>query len=656
MKVWARLGISLGLGIATYLMAGIGLFEDLDFKVSDQWLRLKGPQQPPPGIFVVAIDEPSYREMKASYDKPWPRSLHAQLLHRLKALGAKKVAFDVLFTGNSSDPAADQSLAEGFSDMSSAIGVESSLQTVGNQAGGFQVEQLDRPYEPYRKVAQEALVGLKDVKGFIRNFPQPRSDQEKKFPTLSQAAAGIPAGTVAGMPGPRDLIRYYGPGRTIPILSFWEVVQEDMPLTKDMLKDAVVFVGLLMRSDTGGAQKDSYQSPFGTPMVFGVEVHATIVANLLTKDWISRPAKVVECFMQGLLVAGATYLALVATPVALAITVAAIVVGWCLTSFIALGQGLFIAGAATVLVILPLAVLVSALVSYVSARRAEESLRSAFSLYVSPDMVPKLQSEGGALKLGGEKMWLTAVFTDIADFTSITEEMPAERTSEMLNAYFTEVMEVVFKNQGTLLKFIGDAIFAIWGAPIKIQNHAELALQTALAIQREVERFNASQRFPPLKTRIGVHTGPMLVGNLGSVKRFDYTAIGDSVNLTSRIEGLNKYLGTTILFTEATRKECGGFAGAVPVAHVRVKGRREAVSLYSAFDPPLSPQVLESWNLMFGAFCKADFSACLQELNGRLLSEPRLAKAASLYKSKCERYLTLPPEQGWGGEIDFDEK
>jgi adenylate cyclase len=117
-----------------------------------------------------------------------------------------------------------------------------------------------------------------------------------------------------------------------------------------------------------------------------------------------------------------------------------------------------------------------------------------------------MRQEGAALKLGGEKMWLTAMFTDIADFTTITEEMPAERTSEMLNAYFTEVMEVVFKNQGTLLKFIGDAIFAIWGAPVKTQNHAELALQTAIAINREVSRFNATQRFPPLKTRIGIHT------------------------------------------------------------------------------------------------------------------------------------------------------
>jgi adenylate cyclase len=226
----------------------------------------------------------------------------------------------------------------------------------------------------------------------------------------------------------------------------------------------------------------------------------------------------------------------------------------------------------------------------------------------------------------------------------------------MLNAYFTEVMEVVFKNQGTLLKFIGDAIFAIWGAPIKIPNHAELALQTALSIQREVEKFNASQRFPALKTRIGVHTGPMLVGNLGSSRRFDYTAIGDSVNLASRIEGLNKYLGTSLLFSEATRKDAGGFSGAVFVASVRVKGRKEAVQLYTAFDPPLLVDISGGWNDAVRAFSTADFHAATSAFHRIQSAEQRLATACSLYIKLAERYTAAPPPQGWAGEVDFDEK
>ena len=226
----------------------------------------------------------------------------------------------------------------------------------------------------------------------------------------------------------------------------------------------------------------------------------------------------------------------------------------------------------------------------------------------------------------------------------------------MLNAYFTEVMEVVFKNQGTLLKFIGDAIFAIWGAPVKTQNHAELALQTAIAINQEVSRFNATQRFPALKTRIGVHTGPMLVGNLGSTKRFDYTAIGDSVNLASRIEGLNKYFGTEILFTEATRKDAGGFAGAVLMGSVRVKGRREAVPLFSIFNPPLARQALEEWEGAYGYFCKAHFEAFLQKAEKLESMDRRLSTTVELYRAEARKYALNPPPQGWAGELDFDHK
>jgi adenylate cyclase len=432
--------------------------------------------------------------------------------------------------------------------------------------------------------------------------------------------------------------------------------QKMSPEEEASFKDAIVFVGLLLRSDTGVAQKDSYLSPFGGDMIFGVEVHAAIAGNLLRQEWISRPSRVLEIGAQALLSGLITLASLLASPVVVAIIAAATAIAWAVAAFIMLQNGVFLAGAATVLLVVPTIVLIDSVVSYIGARRSEEALRSAFSLYVSPDMVPKLQHEESALSLGGEKMWLTAMFTDIADFTTITEEMPAEDTSEMLNAYFTEVMDVVFANEGTLLKFIGDAIFAIWGAPVKIQNHAELAIKTALAIQKGVERFNASKRFPPLVTRIGVHTGPMLVGNLGSKRRFDYTAIGDSVNLASRIEGLNKYFGTHILFTEATRRDAGGVAAAIPVATVRVKGRRESVELHTLFDPPLPRELEVTWREALSLFAKAALLEARQRFEKIVAEEPRLAQAASLYIETVTALSSAPLPTGWSGELDFDVK
>jgi len=238
----------------------------------------------------------------------------------------------------------------------------------------------------------------------------------------------------------------------------------------------------------------------------------------------------------------------------------------------------------------------------------------------------------------------------------VSESMPAEQTSQMLNAYFTEVMDVVFANQGTLLKFIGDAIFAIWGAPVKVDNHAELALQTAKAIQDGVERFNASKRFPPLVTRIGVHTGPMLVGNLGSSKRFDYTAIGDSVNLASRIEGLNKYLGTTILFSEATREAVGCVHGSIPIASVVVKGRSESVLLHSFFDPPLPEATSAEWAQALKEFKSRDFDAAKKRFQQIIKAENRLAGAAQLYIDQLSDFICTQPGPDWSGAIEFHSK
>src|SRR5262249_34066206 len=152
-------------------------------------------------------------------------------------------------------------------------------------------------------------------------------------------------------------------------------------------------------------------------------------------------------------------------------------------------------------------------------------------------------ADPSSLNLGGEEIVATALFTDVKGFTPIAESMPAHETAALLNAYFSEITRHIFTEGGTLIKFIGDAVFAIWGAPLRMEDHAARACSAALALARQQEAAKGSPAAAArLVTRIGVHTGPMLVGNLGSEQRFDYTAIGDAVNVASRLEGLNKHL------------------------------------------------------------------------------------------------------------------
>lgn len=658
MRRLTKAGSALGVALLAALLCSFSFVERIDLAISDQFVRLLGKTSPPKNIVVIAIDEPSYRELNVGFDKPWPRALHAKLLRRLKELGVASVSFDVLFTGPGSDPAVDKELIEAFNGVRSIIGVEAIKRTIAKQGGGIVIEELDQPFDDFREVTEQALVNLdmNTSDGFIRTFPFPTSDQTKRYPFLSYAAAGIGRDHNESTPGKRDLIRYFGSAReNARVVSYWEMFERMSPQEEASFKDAIVFVGLLLRSDTGVAQKDSYLSPFGGDMIFGVEIHATIAGNLLTKTWIRRPPRVVEVLSQSALAGLATLTALSLSPTILCIAAAALAVIWVGISLFALASGIYLGGAVIVLIFIPVIVLISAVASYVITRRSEEALRSAFSLYVSPEMAPKVESSGKTLSLGGEKMWITAMFTDIADFTSISEDMPAEQTSEMLNAYFTEVMDVVFANQGTLLKFIGDAIFAIWGAPVKIQNHAEMATKTALAIQQEVERFNATKRFPPLMTRIGVHTGPMLVGNLGSKKRFDYTAIGDSVNLASRIEGLNKYFGTAILFTESTRKDAGGIPDSIKIATVRVKGRKEPVELFTLFSTPLEKSEVDRWDSAIRKFSQHMFKDARDIFSGFPEASP-LKMSSLLYLELCDTYLITAPSTGWEGEIDFEAK
>lgn len=655
MKLPARIGISLGVAIIAAFTIGTSFVEELDLGVFDRFLRIRGKQKPPGKVIVVGIDENSYDQLKISSGTLWPRALHAKLLERLKEYGAKRVAFDVLFVGPGPDSEADTALQTAFANIPTTIGVE--FVSTFNQAGGYVFKKLDLPYEPFREVVRLGMVQLPSQGGVLRSFPVTKKEEseESLYPFLAESAVGFSVDDNSPRPGPRDLIRYYGPSGAIPTVSYYELLQKKLPGEEEKYRDAIVFVGIRLRSDTGATQKDSFLTPFGD-MMFGVEIHATIANNLLFQDWIYRPSRLLEIGSQSLLLGGITLLGMSVTPVILAAITGALILTWVGLVFWGLSAGFFVCGAASVLIGAPAILLVSTVQSYLGARQSEESLKSAFSLYLSPDMLPELQKDGSALKLGGEKLWLTALFTDIADFTSITEEMPAEKTSEMLNAYFTEVMEVVFQNQGTLIKFIGDAVFAIWGAPVKLPNHAELAVKTALAIQQEVTRFNATQRFPPLITRVGINTGPMLVGNLGSKRRFDYTAIGDSVNLAARLEGLNKYFGTLILFSEATRRDAGGIEGAVFLGKVRVKGKKEAVPLYTLFEPPLAATIRSEWSKACEEFAEGQFESARDRFEKLSTAEPRLDTVSTLYRSEIEQWLTSSPPLGWGGELTFDSK
>jgi adenylate cyclase len=624
----------------------------------DLWFNLRGQVDPPGEVAVVAMDESSYQVLGLPMDQAWPRATHAELVRKLADAGAKRVVMDILFLGDSSDKRADQALAQSMKTVPTVIGADSGVREQGSAAGRYSMEELLLPPDLFSDAAADiALVRMPEDNGFVRRFSVPRSQVTKDVPSLSEAAAGLKHSS-PGLPGERDFLWYYGPPGAIPTYPYHQVLNPKGALPKQLFKDKIVFVGLSLRTELGPAQKDTYRTPFyQRSSMFGVEIEATAAANLLEHRWVRRAGAWSEGLALFLTTLLLTFVIFSLRPQWAGVLLVSFVTAWAVSSYLAFLSGLFLPGVVLTAFILPVSYLGSTLVYYLVTHRSQQQVERAFQYYLSPEMAREMRKNPKGLGLGGENVFATALFTDISGFTEVTETMLAAEVSTMLNAYFTEVMEVVFENKGTLIKFIGDAVFVLWGAPIKIPDHGRLACRTALQIQEEVRKFNASKRFPPLNTRIGIHTGPMVVGNLGSARRFDYTAIGDSVNLASRVEGLNKYFGTQILITDSVKKEIAG-SGISPFAlgTIRVVGKKEGIGLHTIFEIMISKEIETDWGKALNDFRGRKWKEAGKRFEKVKEGEARLATACDLYLEQIAAFTDSPPPDEWNGEVVFSHK
>jgi adenylate cyclase len=217
-------------------------------------------------------------------------------------------------------------------------------------------------------------------------------------------------------------------------------------------------------------------------------------------------------------------------------------------------------------------------------RREKRVIRETFGRYMSPQIVNEILKNPELVRPGGVKKELTILFSDIRDFTPISEKMSPDALVEMLNAYFTAMNEVIFSNNGVIDKFIGDAIMAFFGAPVEDPDHAIKACKCALEMVQRLERFNresSSRKWPAIRIGIGINTDVVVMGNMGSESRMDYTVIGDGVNLASRVEGLTKEFKVPIVISHKTAEKVKGFFELIPLGETKVKGKEETVKVYT---------------------------------------------------------------------------
>ncbi len=389
----------------------------------------------------------------------------------------------------------------------------------------------------------------------------------------------------------RPLVPFRGPTRradgtpSFPSYSFQDLVLAEQQildgqtphLDPAIFKNQIVVVGV-----SAEGLKDTFTTPFGEGQMPGAEFHANVIDALVSGRRIAPAVpwqRAVATLAPATLVAAVGALAAPWLAVVAALALAA-VYSWYATT--ALSQGLWLPLVVPLLA-LALTFLADLAWMYFVEGREKRRVKRLFSRYVSKDVYQQLLASPTDATLGGERREMSVLFSDMRGFTTLSESGEAEDLVRQLNQYFTRMVEVVFAHRGTVDKFVGDMVMALYGAPLDDADHADHAVQTALAMVRELEQLNrvwTVEGRATLDIGIGINTGEMIAGNIGSDTIMSYTVIGDNVNLGARLESLNKDFGTRILISEATRRQLTGRYDLRPLGEVTVKGKTRAVQVF----------------------------------------------------------------------------
>lgn len=621
---------------AALLAAALGLLEfvhNIELQTYD--LRVEAtarPSAPARDVVLVAIDNDSIRRMEPVVGRwPWPRLVHATVIDFLAAAGAKVIGYDILFaerdlrkfnvgetewTGDESDAALVEStkkagnvvhIAEVSSpeliDPSKAVAVNLDAPALNANVPDIGcVEPRPQITPPFPALAQAArAIGhsmfILDSGGSVRRALPVAQIGDRKIAAFSLAttlAAGVatplhPSIDYAG--NCTVMIPWRGPAingngqTTFTSYSFYDIFYAQQQLLEGekpaidpaLFKDRIVVVGA-----TAEGIKDIFTTPFSSGEISGPEVHANLIDAFIGQRSITPapPYVTVLLVVAAALVVGVAGGLLNAWWTSAVVAITAIIFIWQSVFWFARGVWIPVTGPALTLIF---AFVGDLAWKYFVEGREKRQVKKLFSRYVSKDVYDQLVANPSLAALGGARRHMTVLFSDIRGFTTMSEKGTPEDVVSQLNELFTRMVRVVFDNRGTVDKFVGDMIMALYGAPLDDEEHAEHAVQTALAMITTLQQMNrewAAAGRPQLDIGIGVNTGDMIAGNVGSESIMSYTVIGDAVNLGARLESLNKEYGTRIIISDATRERLKGRYDIHPLGDVVVKGKSQPVAIF----------------------------------------------------------------------------
>lgn len=428
---------------------------------------------------------------------------------------------------------------------------------------------------------------------------------------------------------------------------------------KEKLENAYCIIGWTSTGTT-----DIGVNPFIEQYV-NVGTHAAVANTILQRDFLIEAPLWISALV-ALILAIATPLIIRKLKInmqiisGLSLTIFLVLLDYAIFHF----TGIYIAFLSPVLAVFT-SFLFYSLLSFILSEREKSFLRKAFGTYLSGDVINEIISDPSMLKLGGQKKWITAIFTDVKGFSSISEVLDAEHLVQLLNIYLSGMSDIILEQKGTIDKYEGDAIISFFGAPLHYDDHAVKACSSAIFMKRkEAElniRFMEEKMAPnPLLTRIGINTGDMVVGNMGTERKMDYTIMGNAVNLAARLEGVNKQYGSWILLSDDTYKETGDLFTVRRFDKVRVVGINTPVQLWELVDfkADLSPdtqKLLDRFEEAHSIFDSRDWKKARSMFKAIEADYPDDGPSKS-YIKKCETFIAKPPAANWDGVFSLTEK
>ncbi|MFC2061510.1 CHASE2 domain-containing protein [Elusimicrobiota bacterium] len=700
--------ISLGVTIILIILYNHNGLERVELTAYDLRFKFRGEIKVASPIRMIQIDDDS---LQVIGKWPWRRNIHAQLIDILSEYNAKAVFFDIIFA----EP--DHVLPE---DDKKII---QSTKKAGNVYLPFyfpMTTEEPRPPDPYFSnfgipnddrdsyvEYYETILPfsglLKSVKGtgFVNGSPDIDSVYRKAllfiwsmgkiYPLISFQMAcdylGAKLEDVEVIPGKYVIINIPGESKNkikIPVndymqitanfsgtihsfksqsyadvLKAYEQIQngEEPVIDLEDFRDKAVFIGMAATGST-----DVGPTPFSNvdPIV---GVHSTVFDNIITANFISHSTKTQDILILIFIGAFMGVLLPKLSPIRSIVFTFLVFIFYLVLNYL-----MFTYNNLSVIIIYPLMVifltdLFLVFYKYATEEKEKKIIRNVFSTYMTPSVVNKLLKDPDSLKLGGERREMTVYFSDLSGFTTISESLSPEDLVHLINEYLDAMTNIIFKYEGTLDKYEGDAIMAFWNAPIDQPDHALRCCKAALECFEELERLQKkweSEGRPPLSMRIGINTGAMIVGNMGSTTRMDYTVMGDSVNLGARLESANKEYGTRLMMSEFTKKQVEHDVEWRELDALKVKGKTKPVYVYEIMG--LKGKLSSEKNEVYTLYTQGLLSYKIKQwelaidLFKQALDIIPDDGPSKTYLARCEEYKKNPPPEDWDGVWELKTK